>query len=200
MSNKGLAFIIFVLILLCIISFGLFYLKINPNMPLSQKIFGVPMANNDSNALSTNKSAPFTDNSLNENIVDTSIVDTPNPNAVTENGVTIVPQGGESDTVVPNSNEVVNTDTSNKDVTPVPPVVSVPDPITQVLKKGSKGSQVKIVQQFLIDNKYLKGKADGVFGSMTESAVKSFQSEYKINVDGVVDGQTRDTLNELLTQ
>jgi murein L,D-transpeptidase YcbB/YkuD len=196
MSNKGLTFIIFVLILLCAATFGAFYLKMNPQIALSQKIFGVN--NPAENVLTNNTSmdSPFTDSTAN----DSAYVNTMNTtNSITENGVTVSPDGGQNDTVIPNDNTIVSTDTSKTTVTE-PTVVDAPvGPITQILKKGSKGAQVKIVQQFLIDNKYLTGKADGSFGSMTENAVKKFQAEYKINVDGVVDGKTRDTLNELLT-
>ena len=53
-----------------------------------------------------------------------------------------------------------------------------------MLKKGSKGNEVKILQYILNIN------ADGVFGKNTEAAVKSFQLKYKISADGIVGPNT----------
>lgn len=55
-----------------------------------------------------------------------------------------------------------------------------------VLKQGSRGSDVKTMQQKLIRWGYLKGSADGVFGAKTKSAVVSFQKKNGLNADGVV--------------
>ena len=44
MSNKGLTFLIIILLLLCGATFGAFYLKIHPEIALSQKIFGAKVA------------------------------------------------------------------------------------------------------------------------------------------------------------
>jgi murein L,D-transpeptidase YcbB/YkuD len=195
MSNKGLTFVIFILVLLCVATFGAFYLKINPQLAISQKIFGGGASTTNKVADNTNSANPFTENKT----IDTPVVENQAPvdsaNSFTENGVTV---SGQSDTIIPNNSTTVSTDTSNATVTNTPTVPEKTGPITMVLKKGSKNSQVKILQQFLIDNKYLTGKADGSFGAMTETAVKKFQLENKINVDGVVDGKTRDALNSLL--
>ncbi len=48
-------------------------------------------------------------------------------------------------------------------------------PGSDILRNGSKGTQVKKLQNALIDLGYLTGKADGVYGSKTEAAVKEFQ-------------------------
>jgi peptidoglycan hydrolase-like protein with peptidoglycan-binding domain len=53
-----------------------------------------------------------------------------------------------------------------------------------VLKKGSKGPQVKEIQ------KALGLKADGQFGPGTEKAVKDFQKSKSINPNGIVDSNT----------
>lgn len=55
-----------------------------------------------------------------------------------------------------------------------------------VLKQGSRGSDVKTMQQKLIRWGYLKGSADGVFGAKTKSAVVSFQKKNGLIADGVV--------------
>ena len=60
------------------------------------------------------------------------------------------------------------------------------------LSKGSKGNAVKALQILLIGNKCSCGKygADGDFGSATLSAVKQFQGERGLTVDGVVGPKT----------
>ena len=55
-----------------------------------------------------------------------------------------------------------------------------------LLKKGSSGLAVKQLQQALSDLGYDPGAADGQFGSKTEAAVKSFQADHDIAVDGIV--------------
>lgn len=57
-----------------------------------------------------------------------------------------------------------------------------------VLRKGSKGKQVKTLQRLLIAEGCDVGKAgaDGDFGSMTESAVKEYQKKKGLETDGIV--------------
>ena len=52
------------------------------------------------------------------------------------------------------------------------------------LKKGSSGSAVKHLQQALIGLGYLGGVADGKFGGKTMEAVKDYQRDYGLSVDG----------------
>ena len=65
------------------------------------------------------------------------------------------------------------------------------------LHKGDSGNSVKILQAFLIAYEYSIGISgiDGEFGFDTESAVKQFQKNSEIEVDGIVG---RDTWAELL--
>lgn len=60
------------------------------------------------------------------------------------------------------------------------------------LKNGSKGDQVKALQLLLIGNGISCGrwKADGSFGSATETAVKAYQKKKKLTVDGIVGTNT----------
>ena len=64
-----------------------------------------------------------------------------------------------------------------------------------VLKKGSKGEEVKTLQRLLKELGY-KGSnrkvlaVDGSFGGNTEYAVKNFQEDFGLNVDGVVGSAT----------
>ena len=64
------------------------------------------------------------------------------------------------------------------------------------LCNGSKGEEVKALQQALIDLGYLKGKADGIFGNQTENAVRAFQSANGLTVDGLAGKKTRAMLQE----
>lgn len=56
------------------------------------------------------------------------------------------------------------------------------------LRKGCSGEAVKELQMLLIGQDYGCGKwgADGEFGRDTEKAVKAFQAEHKLKVDGIV--------------
>lgn len=64
-----------------------------------------------------------------------------------------------------------------------------------VLKKGSKGAEVKNLQ-ILLKAKGYKGadkkvlELDGSFGSNTDFAVRAFQKAEKLTIDGCVGGQT----------
>ena len=70
--------------------------------------------------------------------------------------------------------------------------VAPPEGAKPVLRKGDKGEAVKEVQERLITAGYDLGRwgADGDFGAKTKAAVKKFQREKKITVDGVVGPQT----------
>ncbi len=55
-----------------------------------------------------------------------------------------------------------------------------------VLKKGSKGEQVKTLQRLLTAMGYPCGVVDGDFGNNTLAGVKAFQRDNKLAVDGAV--------------
>lgn len=55
-----------------------------------------------------------------------------------------------------------------------------------VLKLGSKGTEVKALQQALTNKGYNVGTIDGIFGSKTEVALKSFQESLGVVADGVL--------------
>ena len=59
------------------------------------------------------------------------------------------------------------------------------------LYNGSRGDEVRELQQALIDLGYLKGTADGIFGNKTETAVRKFQKANKLSVDGLAGQATR---------
>lgn len=55
-----------------------------------------------------------------------------------------------------------------------------------LLQKGDEGQAVKILQERLRIAGYYYGKSTGIFGPITEEAVKRFQQAYNLRVDGVV--------------
>lgn len=57
--------------------------------------------------------------------------------------------------------------------------------INTTLNRGSVGDQVKALQQYLIGLGYKDVRADGVFGPVTEAAVKQFQFDNGLKGDGV---------------
>ena len=57
-----------------------------------------------------------------------------------------------------------------------------------VLKKGSRGDDVKVLQQFL------GLTADGIFGSGTDASVKKWQKENGLSADGIVGPNTWDAM------
>ena len=69
-------------------------------------------------------------------------------------------------------------------------------PATLSLK--STGDNVKSLQKSLISLGYLKGKADGVFGPKTEDAVKQFQKENDLTVDGLAGADTQGAISAVL--
>ena len=64
------------------------------------------------------------------------------------------------------------------------------------LKRGSKGENVKTMQQALKDLGFYKGKIDGIYGKGTMNAVKAFQRKNKLKADGVAGTKTLTKLYE----
>ena len=64
------------------------------------------------------------------------------------------------------------------------------------LKKGSSGSDVKKMQQSLIDAGYDVGStgADGIYGAATEAAVRKSQQDNGLAVDGIAGDPTQGKL------
>ena len=71
-----------------------------------------------------------------------------------------------------------------------------------ILKKGDKGPHVVDLQTELINRGYDLGKwgADGSFGKQTEKAVKAFQQDHGLAVDGIVGPATWDALADTPVQ
>ncbi|MEZ4296600.1 MAG: peptidoglycan-binding domain-containing protein [Polyangiaceae bacterium] len=66
-----------------------------------------------------------------------------------------------------------------------------------VLKRGSTGLEVKILQEQL-NTIGVSCDVDSIFGPGTEKAVKTFQTAYNIESDGIVGEHTRIKLKEAL--
>jgi hypothetical protein len=97
--------------------------------------------------------------------------------------------------------------------TPLPPVTPTPEPTPEptpdpldpsnfpvpdrTLKKGSTGEDVKWLQAALRKLGY-PAEVDGVFGEETFEALKTFQQDHGLTVDGICGPATRTALIEAL--
>ncbi len=66
---------------------------------------------------------------------------------------------------------------------------------SKVLRRGDRGNQVRSIQYFLaflgfFNDRLPEISVDGIFGPATENAVRTFQNEYGLSVDGIVGRQT----------
>ena len=60
------------------------------------------------------------------------------------------------------------------------------------MRLGSSGTLVRSFQEFLIERGYLQDAADGMFGVMTEAAVRLFQAHAELVVDGWAGARTQE--------
>lgn len=58
-----------------------------------------------------------------------------------------------------------------------------------ILSFGTSGISVKVLQRLLLSNGY-GIRVDGIFGPLTEIAVKAFQNQQNLGVDGIVGQKT----------
>lgn len=63
-----------------------------------------------------------------------------------------------------------------------------------LLRLGSRGSDVTKLQTALNDLGYDCGAADGIFGAKTEAAVRNFQRDHSLTVDGIAGKATQEAL------
>lgn len=59
-----------------------------------------------------------------------------------------------------------------------------------LLRFGSSGPSVKVVQTVLSEAGFYPGEIDGIFGPITQAAVRLFQKSFKLIQDGMVSQQT----------
>lgn len=95
-----------------------------------------------------------------------------------------------SDTVVIEGKETIKetakpTETAQKTAVNESEVVSM-----KTLRKGNKGTQVKVLQWLLNENGFDCGNADGIFGAKTLAAVKAYQKAHGLTTDGIVGRNT----------
>ncbi|SDG80390.1 spore cortex-lytic enzyme [Desulfosporosinus hippei] len=70
----------------------------------------------------------------------------------------------------------------------------------RLLGRGSKGSEVTELQKKLVQLGYAVGTVDGKYGSKTEAAIRRFQKEHGLRVDGLAGTQTIKELKRLTGQ
>jgi peptidoglycan hydrolase-like protein with peptidoglycan-binding domain len=70
--------------------------------------------------------------------------------------------------------------------------------VSQGLKRGDRGFQVRELQKRLIVSGYSNVVLDGIYGYETEAAVKQFQIGYGFVPDGIADANTQNILNQKL--
>lgn len=66
------------------------------------------------------------------------------------------------------------------------------------LKKGMSGSEVETLQSNLKKLGYFEDSVTGFFGTVTENAVKKFQEEHRLTVDGIAGDETLAYIDKLL--
>ena len=100
----------------------------------------------------------------------------------------------------PATQELLYGDGISSNATATPKPTPTPTPLPEMVKpsstvrQGSKGNDAKLVQQRLIDLKYLTGKADGAFGTKSVAALKAFQEKNGLKADGVCGSGTASVL------
>lgn len=70
----------------------------------------------------------------------------------------------------------------------------------KVLRYGSRGEEVKELQQNLQTLGYLSDTPDGIFGNNTKNAVMAFQKANGLSVDGVVGSDTKKAIEAALAE
>lgn len=78
--------------------------------------------------------------------------------------------------------------------TPKVKATATPAPNQKTLRMGSTGAEVVTLQKRLISLGYLSGKADGIYGPGTRAAVRSFQKNNGLGIDGEAGASTQSVL------
>ena len=69
-------------------------------------------------------------------------------------------------------------------------VQSGDDSVSTLSKMGSRGDEVRRIQQKLKSMGYYTGSVDGIYGTQTQSAVKKFQQDNGLDADGIAGSKT----------
>ena len=68
------------------------------------------------------------------------------------------------------------------------------------MKVGSSGAEVRYLQQNLIGLGFLEGEADGNYGPKTAEAVRQFQAEFGLAMDGSAGKATQTAVNNAIVR
>lgn len=69
---------------------------------------------------------------------------------------------------------------------------------TRLIKSGVRGDDVRLLQTYLNKFGFDAGISDGIAGAKTEKAIKSFQKQHGLTVDGLAGKSTIAKINELI--
>jgi hypothetical protein len=84
---------------------------------------------------------------------------------------------------------------TNTSVPPTPTNTPLPARLLQLEDPRLEGDDVRELQQRLADLGYIEvGIVDGIFGPLTQEAVKAFQQNNNLTIDGIVGPQTNEVL------
>lgn len=119
---------------------------------------------------------------------------TATPTPTPYSGITLVTSGTSASTATPTATPTRNPLQNIITVTSAAGPTKTPAASSSTLKKGSTGADVKKLQTRLKELGYLKGSADGDFGDATEAAVKAFQAQNGLTVDGKAGANTQTKL------
>lgn len=79
--------------------------------------------------------------------------------------------------------------------------VSKPAAVTKItLKRGMSGNGVRMLQNRLNEVGYSCGAADGKFGALTQRAVKRFQQDNALPVNGIADEKTLEKIEKVFAK
>ena len=73
-------------------------------------------------------------------------------------------------------------------------IANLVNPALAAIKKGDSGPEVAQLQKTLEDRGYFRAKPTGFYGTVTQAAVKKFQAENNLKVDGIVGPKTLSAL------
>lgn len=90
----------------------------------------------------------------------------------------------------------IPTGTTPPTPSPTPPSPPVPGVLCPLLRRGDRGPAVRRLQQLLQNAGVSPGTIDGIFGSMTDSAVRTFQARRGLAVTGIVNVPTWTALGQ----
>ncbi|MGE5576182.1 MAG: peptidoglycan-binding protein [Syntrophothermus sp.] len=70
----------------------------------------------------------------------------------------------------------------------------------RVLRVGDKGEDVKALQTRLVELGYTLGAVDGVYGFLTEEAVRQLQKDFRLRIDGIAGREVYGVVKENIPQ